>query len=196
VRHDSDAEAAPESTPPEEEPGTTDADAGSTTKADGGTTPPPPKKDAGTPPKPDAGPTQTSGSITVTCPSSGFHKGPPITIASIPTAYLPRCSSATRACYLASTTSAAGDACLDADTSPPATVAGGPVDCKQCERSQGSYCLASSCETEFTAYACCAQAQGDAACTGLLNAVTSCAGTTGKTKFATCLNSLVPLCFE
>ena len=94
-----------------------------------------------------------------------------------------------------STTAAAADACLDADTTPAAAIGGESVNCKQCERSQGSYCLTYACKSEFAAYACCAQAQGSAACAAQLNAVTSCAGTTGKTNFEFCLNSLVPRCF-
>lgn len=174
------------------------------TASDGGTSPSDASKktdssatsDSGTPAKPDSGgPVLAGGSITVTCPPSGFHAGPPVTISSVPSAYLPRCSAATKACYLASATAAAGDACLDADTTPPAVIGGESVNCKQCERSQGSYCLTYACKSEFAAYACCAQAQGSAACTAQLNAVTTCAGTTGKTNFDFCLNSLLPRCF-
>jgi len=162
-------------------------------KTDGSTT----TTDSGTPTKPDSGgPVLAGGSITVTCPPSGFHAGPPVTISSVPSAYLPRCSAATKACYIASATAAAGDACLDADTTPPAVIGGESVNCKQCERSQGSYCLTYACKSEFAAYACCAQAQGGAACTAQLNAVTACAGTTGKTSFEFCLNSLIPRCFQ
>lgn len=169
--------------------GTSPSDGGK--KTDGSAT-----SDSGTPAKPDSGgPVLAGGSITVTCPPSGFHAGPPVTISSVPSAYLPRCSAATKACYMASATAAAGDACLDADTTPPAVIAGESVNCKQCERSQGSYCLTYACKSEFAAYACCAQAQGSAACTTQLNAVTTCAGTTGKTNFDFCLNSLIPRCF-
>lgn len=163
-------------------------------KKDGST---PPTTDSGTPPKSDGGgPVLAGGSITVTCPPTGFHAGPPVTIASVPSAYLPRCTAATKACYMASATAAAGDACLDADTMPPAVIGGESVNCKQCERTQGSYCLAYACKSEFSAYACCAQAEGEAKCAGSLNAVTSCAGSTGKAAFEMCLDSLIPRCFQ
>lgn len=72
---------------------------------------------------------------------------------------------------------------------------GDTIDCMACDRTQGSYCLAWACQSEFAAYACCAQDKGDAACQPLLQAVTTCAGTAGKTNFDACITSLVGACF-
>lgn len=152
--------------------------------------PPPSGGDAG------SGSTITGGKISLTCPASGFHKPPPVVIASLPTSLLPRCSSATKACAYAAATAQAYDACLDADTTPPVTHDGESVDCKACDRTQGSYCLASACKSQFADYACCAQDKGDAACAPLLDAVTSCAGTTGKAAFEACIGALVSACFD
>lgn len=184
---------ADDSTPndPSTDGGTTSDDGGTPGAKDSG------RSDSGRPPPPDSGgPVQVGGSITVKCPSSGFHAGPPITIASVPSAHLPRCSSATRACYVGAATAAAADACLSSDTTPPATIAGEAVDCMQCERTQGSYCMASACKSEFGAYACCVQAQGSAKCAAELDAVSACAGSSGKPAFETCLNALIPRCFQ
>jgi hypothetical protein len=137
----------------------------------------------------------TGGSITLACPPSGFHQKPPIKISSIPKALLPRCSATTKSCWLAAATNAEIDACLDADTTPAATLDGEPLDCAGCERGQGAYCMASACPSQFGAYGCCAQSNGDAACSSELDAVIACAGTTGKAAFTSCLGGLVTQCF-
>jgi hypothetical protein len=144
---------------------------------------------------PDAGPTISGGKLTLFCPPSGFHQRPPIEISSLPPATLPRCSAATKTCVAGATTSQAYDACLRADQTPPAVVNGEPIDCLACDRTQGSYCLAWACQSEFSAYACCAQDKGEEACASLLQAVTSCAATTRKASFDACVDSLVGACF-
>ena len=158
-------------------------------KPDGGTTT---GKDAGSG---SVGRTPSGGSITLTCPSTGFHQNPPITVASVPKSLLPRCSATTKACWQAADTSAEVDACLAADTTPAATLGGEPLDCAGCERAQGAYCMASACKSEFAAYGCCAQSKGEAACSNELDAVVDCAGTKGKPAFTNCLAGLVPQCF-
>jgi hypothetical protein len=176
----------------------TSSSSGAPAKADAGKPPPPPpaQKDAGADSSSSSGgPVQTGGSITLTCPSSGFHQNPPIEIASVPKTLLPRCSSTTKACWLAASTNAQIDACLAADTTPPAMLDGEPLDCAGCERAQGAYCMASACPSQFGAYGCCAQSKGDAACSADLASVTACAGSTGKAKFVSCLGGLVTQCF-
>ena len=141
-------------------------------------------------------PTPPAGSsITVTCSSTGFHQPSPVTISSMPPSALPRCSSATRSCASAATTEAARRACLTSDTTPSATVNGSKVDCSKCDSTQGSYCLAWACASEFSAYVCCALEKGEAACAGLLQSVSSCAATYQKPRFDACLSSLGGACF-
>src|SRR5690606_4099353 len=92
----------------------------------------------------------------------------------------PRCSATTKACWLAAGTRAEVDECLLSDTTPPAIVDDEPLDCAGCERAQEAYCMAKACQSAFAAYACCAQANGDAACSNQLDALIDCADTTGK----------------
>ena len=54
---------------------------------------------------------------------------------------------------------------------------------------------ATEASPELAAYGCCAQANGDAACSAELSAVIDCARTSGKAAFTTCLTALVPQCF-
>lgn len=143
----------------------------------------------------DAGPILVGGRITLTCPQGGFHQNPPIVVASVPSAALPRCTAATKSCYLNAPTYAEAEACLRADTTAPADVAGEPVDCFECERRQGAYCVASACGSEYGAYGCCAQAKGEAACQGELDALKACLGGRGNAAFGACFDSLVSRCF-
>lgn len=143
----------------------------------------------------DAGPVLVGGRITLTCPQGGFHQNPPIVIASVPSAALPRCSAATKTCYLNAATYDEANACLEADTTAPAVVDGAPIDCAECERSQGAYCVASACRSEYSAYACCAQARGEAACQAELAAVRTCLGGAGNAAFSACFDALASRCF-
>lgn len=163
-------------------------DAGSNVESDAGASPAP--KDSGV-----SGPVFKGGKITVTCPKTGFHEVPPITISSMNVANMPRCSSETKSCVASATTAGARSACLSADTTPPVVVAGETLDCKACENRQGSYCLASTCANEFSDYACCAQSKGEAACADKMKAITDCASTTQKTTFEACLTQLTAGCF-
>src|SRR6185295_16176085 len=88
------------------------------------------------------------------------------------------------------------DACLTADTTPPATVDGEPVDCEACDRAQGAYCMAWACQSEFAAFGCCSQAHGStSACSAEQSAVVACTSSSGKAKFDACIQSLVGRCF-
>jgi hypothetical protein len=151
-----------------------------------------PRADLHPKPTPDAA-IPIGGKLVLSCPSSGFHQPPPIEISSLPPTLLPRCSQATKTCVANAATYQATVACLTADTTPPATFDGEPVNCRQCDLIQGSYCLAAACPSEFAVFGCCSQATGTT-CQAELGQVTTCAATTAKAAYEGCLLALVSLC--